>query len=170
MRRTHHICCFAWAIILLCSLRLAADGPKQLFSLTIAAPKEPIKAGTEVRLLVTVKNTSNRTISFVVSPGLVPEDGLLYRINARDAKGQQAPPSAAIRNRDKRVSAQYFISRTARTLRPGAFFVDQVTITDFYDLSEPGNYTISLAREIPVHQKLGKGSVKSNDVTVTIVL
>ena len=160
----HSLAC---AIALTFVATLAAQGPKQSFSLTIAAPKEPLRAGTELRLLVTVTNTSDRNISFITSPGPIPEDGLLYEINVRDAQARSAPPSVYLRTRDKRIPTDYG-SRFARTLRPGQSFVDQVTVTKFYDLSRPGNYTISVARPMPPRQNLGKGSVKSNPVTVVV--
>jgi hypothetical protein len=138
-----------------------------LFSLTIAAPKEPVKAGTELRLLVTVTNTSNRDISFFVSPGLIPEDGLLCQVNVRDADGRATPPSALERSRDKPIPLNLG-SRYAKTLKPGESFVDQVTVTRFYALSRPGKHTVSVARPFPPRQNLGAGTVESNSVTVTV--
>ncbi len=146
---------------------LVAPGPKQLFSLMIAAPKEPLRVGAELRLLVTVTNTSDRNISFITSPGLMPEDGFLYEISVRDSQGSPAPPSAYRRTMDKRIPTDYG-SRFARRLKPGESFVDQVTVTRFYDLSRPGNYTISVTRPMPPRQNLGNGSVTSNAVTVTV--
>ncbi|HEY2119465.1 MAG TPA: hypothetical protein VGH37_09800 [Candidatus Acidoferrum sp.] len=48
---------------------------KQLFSLTIAPLSETLKAGTQLRLEVTVTNRSDRTIGFIRSPGMLPEEG-----------------------------------------------------------------------------------------------
>jgi hypothetical protein len=158
---------FTYAITLMSLAALAVPGPKPLFSLTVAAPKEPLKAGTELILSVTVTNTSDRNISFITSPGLVPEDGFLYEIDVRDAQGRSAPPSAYLRNRDPRISI-YKGSMTHRTLKPGESFVDEVTVTGFYDLSQPGEYKISVARSMPPYQNLGKGRVKSNVITVTL--
>jgi len=164
----HALHYFACVIILTSFAALAAPGPKQLFSLTIAAPKEPIRAGTELRLLVTVTNTSDRTISFITSPGPIPEDGARYEIDVRDVQGSPAPPSAHLRGRDNRISTDYG-SRIARTLGPGESFVDQVTVTRFHDLSQLGKYTIWVALPIPPRQDLGEGKVKSNSITVTVM-
>lgn len=141
---------------------------RQLFSLSLATPKRPLKAGTELRLLVNVTNTSSRTISFITSPGEVPEDGLLYEINVRDEHNHSAPPSAYLRTMDKRVST-FGGSFTAHALKPGESFVDEVTVTLFYELSRPGKYTISVSRPFPPRQNLGKGKVTSNTITVTVV-
>jgi hypothetical protein len=122
--------------------------PKQLFSLSIAPPQGPKKAGAELPLLVTVTNTSHQVINFATSPGTVPDDSLLYSIDVRDEQGRPAPPSDYVRNRDPRVPINYG-STLARTLKPGESFVDQVMVTRFYDLSRPGKYMISVDREIP---------------------
>ncbi len=157
----------AYAFTLVSCGPIAVSTPKQLFSLTIAAPKKPVKEGEELQLLVTVKNTSDRTIGFIRSPGLVPEEGFRYQIDARDQQGQPAPPSAyALELKNRRMGT--FESRYAHWLKPGESFVDQVTVTKFYDLNQPGKYTISVAREIPPRQSLDKGSVRSNAVTVTV--
>ena len=158
----------ACAITLTFFSPLAAPGPKQFFSLTVAAPKEPIKAGTELRLLVTVTNTSDRDISFITSPGLIPEDGARYEIDVRDIQGSPAPPSAYLRTKDNRIPTEYG-SNIARTLGPGESFVDKVTVTRFYDLSQPGKYTIWVALPTPPRQNLGEGKVKSNSITVTVI-
>jgi hypothetical protein len=164
----HLVHYFACAMTLTSYAALTAPEPKQLFSLTIASPKEPIKAGTELRLLVTVTNTSDRTINFITSPGSIPEDGARYEIDVRDAQGSPASPSANLRTKDNRVSTDYG-SRVSRTLRASESFVDKVTVTRFYDLSQPGNYTIWVALPIPPRQNLGEGKIKSNSITVTVV-
>jgi len=92
---------------------------------------------------------------------------MLYEITVRDSKGRSAPPSTYLRNRDKRIPVDYG-SRLARTLAPGESFVDQVTVTTFFDLSRPGKYTISVSRATPPRQNLGEGSVESDPVTVTV--
>ena len=59
-------------------------------------------------------------------------------------------------------------SSLARTLMPGESFIDQVTVTRFYDLSQSGKYTIGVALQIPPRQDLGKGVIKSNSIVVTV--
>jgi hypothetical protein len=66
-------------------------------------------------------------------------------------------------------------SNVGRWLEPGESFVDQVTVTRYYDLRQPGTYTIWVARRIqpylapPPGRKLRKDYVKSNVITVTVV-
>jgi hypothetical protein len=146
----------------------ATSGPKQPFSLAIAQPKQPVRAGTELRLRITVTNTNDKPISFITSPGPIPDDGLRYEVNVTDEQGHQAPASAYLRTRDSRIPTNYG-SSFARTLRPGESFVDEVTVTAFYDLSRPGEYRIWVARRMPPRQALGTGRVRSNVVNVMIV-
>jgi len=160
-----HLVYYFFYIIALISLTV--PGPKQLFSLTIAAPKEPIRSGKEFCLLVTVTNTSDRAISFITSPGPIPEDGFRYEISVRDAQGNAAAPSANLHTKDRRIPTEYE-SRIARTLRTNESFVDQITVTRFYDLSQPGKYTIWVALPIPPRQNLGEGNVRSNTIIVTV--
>jgi hypothetical protein len=138
-----------------------------LFSLTIAAPDEPLKSGGQLVLRVTVTNTWDRTLAFIRSPGPAPEEGFRYQVEVRNAKGQPPPPSAQARALKNKTTAT-FESRYAYSLKPGESFVDQIDVTKLYDMTEPGTYTISVVREVPPAQNLGKGRVKSNSVVVTV--
>jgi len=113
----------------------------------------------------------------VTSPGPIPEDWFLYKIRVLDARGRTAPPSAEARARDKRLPL-YSGSFFARELPPGGSFVDQITVTHFYDLSRPGKYTVSVARAIDTYdvgveglppEKLPKGIIRSNAVSIAVI-
>jgi len=145
-----------------------AYGSEQIFSLEIAALKEPVRAGAELRLSVTVKNTSNRPISFITSPGPIPDDSFYYEIHVLDTRGKSAPPSAEMRLRDPHLPT-YFGSRFSRELRPGESFVEEINVTRYYELNRPGKYMIVVSREFPPSQNLGQGKVKSNSISVTVV-
>jgi len=167
MTRIAKYCICAFAFTFFAALSEGSD--KQLFSLTLAAPTEPLKAGAEVRLHVTVTNTSERNIAFIRSPGLIPEEAFRYDMDVRNEQGKSAPPSVYVRQLKNSTTVTEEISRYARWLKPGEFFVDDLEITKFYDLSQPGKYTISVTRPIPPRQNLGEGKVKSNSITVTVV-
>ena len=113
----------------------------------------------------------------MTSPGPIPEDWFLYKIRVLDARGRTAPPSAEARARDKRLPL-YSGSFFARELPPGGSFVDQITVTHFYDLSRPGKYTVSVARAIDTYdvgveglppEKLPKGIIRSNAVSIAVI-
>jgi predicted DNA-binding transcriptional regulator AlpA len=157
---------FALTLVWFASFRVSAE--KQLFSLTVEAPSEPLKVGGELRLRVTVTNTSDRSITFIRSPGIIPHEAIRYNIEVRDSRGESAPPSEYVRKL-KTSETRWFESSHAYTIKPGESFVDDVEVTRFYDLSQPGKYTISVAREFPPRQKLGEGAVKSNSIDVTVV-
>ena len=146
-----------------------ASRDKPPFSLVLAAPDEPLKAGAELHLRVTVTNTSNRKIAFIRSPGLTPEEGFRYQIEVRDAQGQLASPSAYVQNLKKSVNVNEEISRYAEWRKHGEFFVDDLNITKFYDLRKPGTYVITVTRPMPPRQNLGRGVVKSNTIEVTLI-
>jgi hypothetical protein len=159
----------ACALALILFATLSASANKQLFSLSIAAPSEPLKAGADLRLRVTITNTSDREIGFIRSPGQIPEEGFRYEVEVHDAQGQSAPPSAYVQDLKKSPTITEEVSRYAAWLKPGESFVDDLEITKFYDLHRPGKYTISVSREIPPRQNLGEGKVRSNSITVTVV-
>ena len=96
-----------------------------------------------------------------------PEEGLRYEIEVRNDKGLSAPPSAYLRDLRNKTNVS-FSSNLAQWLKPGESFVDEILVTKFYDLSQPGKYTISVTRDIPPAQNLGKGTVRSNTITVTV--
>ena len=144
---------------------VCADKP--LFSLTLATPTAPLKSGAELRLLVTVTNTSERTIGFIRSPGEIPDEWFRYKVHIHNEAGQSAPASGHARELKNKQTFD-FQSSYARWLKPGESFADNVEITKLYDLSQPGMYTISVEREFPPAQNLGVGSIKSNTITVTV--
>lgn len=149
-------------------ISMGATSKSQLFTLSLEGPHEPLKSGAELRLHVTVKNTSDRTIGFVRSPGPVPEEAFRYEIEVRDATGRSAPPSTYLRelkNKTTIISG----SNLAHWLKAGESFVDEVDITKLYDLTKPGKYTVAVARDIPPNQNLGQGKVKSNPIIVTVI-
>jgi hypothetical protein len=163
----------AWVIALSLVAGISTTSAPQLLSLTIAAPKQPVKVGTEVRLRVTVRNTSHRTIRLVS----LADSSYEYEIMVRDARGHVPPPSVRLRNRDK-LLPRYSGSTFARDLQPGASYVDQIAITELYDLTKPGKYTVSVARQLNSNEaailgtppgKLSKSTATSNSVSVNVV-
>lgn len=165
MKRVKRCLAYTAALIFLATHAVSADGP--LFSLTMAPPSAPLKSGAELRLLVTVTNTSDRTIGFIRSLGQIPDEWFRYKIRVHNEAGQSAPVSAYVRELKNKQTLD-FQSSYARWLKPGESFVDNVEITKCYDLSLPGTYTISVAREFPPAQNLGTGYIKSNTITVTV--
>ena len=99
---------------------------------------------------------------------MTPEEGSRYKIVVLDQRGRAAPPSAHVRGLNGKRTVTESIHNLARTLQPGESFVDQVTVTQFYDLGRPGKYTIWVARPIEPWQKIGEGEVKSDTVSIVV--
>jgi hypothetical protein len=51
-------------------------------------------------------------------------------------------------------------------LQPGDAVMADVSVTDIYDLTQPGHYVIWVERKLPT--ELGGGYVSSNTITVTV--
>jgi hypothetical protein len=145
-----------------------AAAAKQPFTLTLQAPKQPLKAGQRLLLRVKVTNTSDRSTLVGQNKGLVGIRSV-YRVHVRDQRGRPVPPRPPARGpRGKGViihSGSVYIR--ARNLKPGETFTDLVNVTDEYDLSQPGEYKIWVAELLG--PRLSDGLVKSNVVTVTVV-
>ena len=164
---SQRFCALSICTALVCLTLGSPARSKEVFSLTLAAPGEPHKAGAELRLRVTITNTSDRPLTFVTAPGPEPVDDYLYRITVHDERGRSAPASNYLRTRDKNVPVDYG-SRIGRTLKPGESFTDEVTVTRFFDLSRPSRYTITVAREMPPRQGFGNGNIESNPITIVV--
>jgi hypothetical protein len=157
--------------------RPAASGTEVPVSVTLEAPGKPLKAGTDLVLQATVKNTSDHEVLLPTSPGLVPEDGFRYKIEALDAGGHPAQESARVLALRQGKGPRFgnWSSNIGRTLKPGQSLVEEINVTRYYDLSRPGTYTIWVIRPLPLQvppwaaKKYWKGSVRSNTITVTVV-
>jgi hypothetical protein len=158
---------FAYFLILGFCASLSATAEEPLFSLTIAPITAPLKSGAELRVHVTVTNTSGSMIGFVRSPGPNPEEGFRYHVDVRDQEGTPAPPSTYVRELKDKNKVD-FQSSIAHWLKPGESFTDEILVTKIYDLSAPRTYNILVSREIPPAQHLEKGEIKSNTITVTV--
>jgi len=143
---------------------LAASEP---FSVTLHAPNSPVKSGSELRLRVTVTNTSDHNVLFVRSPGIVPHEEMNYQIEIRDERGKTPPITAFSRELNEKHHG--WGSYLSYALEPGKSLEEDLVITQLYALREPGKYTIKLARgKRPVWQDLKQDTVKSNTITVTV--
>jgi hypothetical protein len=138
-------------------------------------PSAPFKNGAEVRLEVTVTNTSDHNVRFARSPGIVPEEELNYFLEIRDAKGGEVALTQFFANL-RAYPQSTWGSFTSRDLAPREWFEDDLVITKLYDLTQPGAYTITASRPLaeswkPLAAIWGQGGehvVKSNTITIRI--
>jgi hypothetical protein len=121
---------------------------------------------------VTLTNHSDRTLS---SSQWDYADR--YLIDVRDAQGNPVPESEeahkkradidACKNSGKAVCGRQTGGHGLMSqIAPGESWQERLLITQYFDMSRAGKYTIQLERQLP--EELGKGSVKSNPITVTV--
>ena len=158
----------AAAIFLLAALVAGAPHQRKPFTLTLQAPKQPLKAGKPLLLRVKVTNTSNHAVDVPVSRGgLYGRPGQIYQVHVLDERGRPAPPWAPPPPKGKTVI--YGGSMPGFSLKPGGSLTDRVNITHVYDLSRSGKYKIWIAEPFYRGPGLPNGLVKSNTITVTVV-
>ena len=147
------------------SFSFSTSYARQLFSLTLLAPNEPVKTGSELSLTITVTNTSDHNLSFGIAPGIAPDQTMSYNIEIRDTRGQEAPPTPFLRDLREHptpTSGSVF----GYTLTPGNSYKEQLVITRLYVL-RPGKYTIQVARSQEPRPNTA-AIVKSNTITITV--
>jgi uncharacterized protein (DUF58 family) len=133
-----------------------ATGP---FSLTIEAEENPVKVGSEVKVDITLRNSSNRAMSMSMGPAETD-----YAFEVRDSQNR-IPAETELARQSK--GKAHFSNDQIFTLQRGDSLPKAVLIvTKFYDLSRPGKYTIQVSRQTP--KELGSGTVKSNAITLTV--
>lgn len=156
----------AYVLTLFSSVALPHSDASQPFSLTLHEPKAPARVGSEIHLTVTVANTSNHDVSFGVAPGIAPDQTMSYNIEIRDAQGREAPPTPFLRDlreHPKPTSGSIF----GYTLAPGESYEEELVITRLYDLTQPGKYTIKVARSQQPWPNAA-AIVKSNTIAIAV--
>jgi hypothetical protein len=137
----------------------------QLFSVKIQPPPGPVKAGSEVRVKVTITNSSDHEIRFARGFGNEEFD---FEIEVRDEKGKPPPLTESYRKLNEQPTSRWG-SYSTYVLEPGKSFENELAVTKLYILTQPGKYTVSVTRgQRPMWETMGKGGVKSNIVSLTV--
>ena len=146
---------------------LAEGAPRQKkpFTLTLAAPKQPHRAGQPLLLHLTVRSTSDRALRVPVTRGVFWVR-LAYQVHVLDQRGQPPPPAPELVPKRKDQVVLGGGSMPSRRLEPGKSLSDLVNVTSLYDLGRPGKYKIWVAE---LGYRGPHGLVRSNTVTVTVV-
>jgi len=140
-----------------------------VISLAISSMQDVIKAHAQVTVETVLTNISDHEISTFQGSGSAQG----YDVVVRDAQGK--PPRSASdylaeqakKDRDAGRPFRAIIRQgSAHTvqLKPGQNLKDRIEISAFYDLSQPGKYTIQVSRKDPE----SKTDVNSNMITVTL--
>ena len=129
------------------------------FTLILGTEENVVKAGSEVKINITLRNSSNRAIHMNTGSSEIE-----YVIEVRDSQGTSAPKTDFGRKANERP---HFSSDQIFTLQPGECLPKiSLDVTKLYDLSRPGKYTIQVNRLVP--KELGSGQIRSNPITITI--
>lgn len=150
-----------WAALFSTVCAMPAQCQQRPLSIAISTPQSALKVGSEVRIEVTLTNTSNRRV-------LIQERNPAtdYQIDVRDERGTAVPET----DFGRKLKEPPVIPMNSRNfgmyLRPNESTKENIALSDLYDLSHPGQYTIQVSRA--VSNKPKDGVVKSNTITVTV--
>jgi hypothetical protein len=145
--------------VLVASAAGSAQNSTTPFTLTLEAVENPVQTGSDVKVDITLRNSSNRAMH--ISYGLSELD---YVFEVRDSQNR-IPPETEFARKSK--GRPYFSNDQFFYLQPGESLPKApLVVSKFYDLSRPGNYKIQVSRTVP--KELGSGTIKSNVITLTI--
>jgi len=157
-----------YALLLLAGASLVVSGQsgatkptKQVqapFTLTISA-ESVVKAGSQVALKVRLTNTSNRPMNTSSQYIGGVHSGYLYDV--RDGAGNLIEKKAH-KESDEPIMGSLRLGK----LKPSESRDEGTLVSDVYDMSRPGTYTIQLS--LPISNDPKDGVVKSNPITVTV--
>ena len=144
----------------------SAQSAKPAFSLEISMPNDVVQVGSVTTVNVVLTNTSNHEIATFRLLGW----GRGYEVDVRNTQGKRprdAREVLAEKNKGAKGPIRTMIRggsvRTVR-LQPGQSMRDEINLTQMYDLSEPGKYTIQVQRT----DDESKTVAKSNTIIVTV--
>jgi hypothetical protein len=146
--------------------RCPAQGPngKQPFTLAIRVDQLTFKIGSQIRLRITLTNTSGQDLPIGRAKGDAQAEEVGYRIEVLDEEGKNAPETKFQRVIKGEEDGIFVSSPIAITIQSGKTYEDAMMVNKFYDLSQPGKYTIQVQRRDPQSGIL----VMSNTITVTV--
>lgn len=166
------------------------------FSISISAADTVFQAGSEVRIRLVFKNTSDHEIPYErgIGTGVEQHGEFFTDVEVRNAKGDVIPEtryhrllrgkddtSAKPATRERSAAAQatsgppeprprFRGSFTGYMLKPGESSEEEIVVSKLYDLSQPGQYAISASRRLSSLATDPKSKVvaKSNTLVITI--
>jgi hypothetical protein len=129
------------------------------FRLVLDSPHSAVKRGEDLTVRVTLENTSPRPIAVSESVGEIQSQ---YLFEVWDSQGNVPPET----ERARKLKGPVTSSDVIHTLQPGGKLQNEIVLTQLYDISRSGKYTIQVSRVIP--KELGGGVAKSNKITLGI--
>jgi hypothetical protein len=138
----------------------ASNNKSEIVELNIAVPQERIAIGATPWVYLTVKNLSGEEINY-------PRD----RVYVEGENGE--PPTTLLQrqltHRLKPGEPSILGGGFEPTIEPGNSFTRKYDLSQLYDLSKPGKYTVFIEVSDDVHSNRGKGKwVRSSTATFEI--
>jgi hypothetical protein len=153
------------SITLLAALTASSAGERQLYTVTLQTPQQPIEEGSEVVLTVTLTNTSEHSLNFVMELYGGPDLTLSYDVEVRDALGREPVPTAFL----QKIRAHRPVNTGSvfgYSILPGKSNDEKLVISKLFILLT-GKYKVSVARSQSQWPN-PSAIVKSNVITLIV--
>lgn len=157
MKKTLVIWLSATTLLMACNsfAQTAADSSRpDSFTLAISADHRTAKAGAKVVVHIAITNTSDKPIALHAE---IEDYGFMVDVTA--VGHGTALDTDRGREWKKNGGMRGVTSGPGFLLNPGETTNGPLVISDLYDLSRPGKYSVQVSR----------GAVKSNAITLTVV-
>jgi hypothetical protein len=131
----------------------------EIFSLKISTSQENVSIGSEIKLRTMLTNETDHDITIHERNRACD-----YALEVRNSRGELAPETE--QERQLKCGEAVAGRNIIVTLKPGEDYEGEIYVNGLYDMTQPDKYTLQVAREIP--KELGKGTVKSNIITIDV--
>jgi dipeptidyl aminopeptidase/acylaminoacyl peptidase len=131
------------------------------FQIAISAPSDEIQVGADARIVIALRNMSDRQMLFAHRPGANNPE-FSYRIEVRNAAGHEVEETTYGREARQRQLTE---GRTVDYVQPGMSTVQTAHLERLVNLTRPGRYTVRVSRVDPATHAV----VKSNELTLNVV-
>jgi hypothetical protein len=163
----------AW--LMATALQIACLGQSSsLFTLGIRTNAPTVKSGVSIRLDITVTNISDQPISFYKARGADGQAEAANSFEVRDASGNQLrriDGHTVWIHGEAHSMLPPILSRKGVLLKPGETLDDFAILSNLFDLSKPGKYTITAQQYVPFVNRGAKPSgidAGSNTIEITV--
>jgi hypothetical protein len=153
-------------LVLLLVASVVAQSPNEPLAITISPSSDGIssgsdelKAGADVRVIVTLTNQSDRDITLRFTSPMCD-----YAVEVRNIAGELAQDTEQKRTANcvSRLTGRNF----SKVLKPNQSAKDGIDISLVSDMSQPGEYSVQVMRKAP--KEFGEPTVKSNTIKMTL--
>jgi hypothetical protein len=148
-----------FAVLGLLAVSIAALAQNSAISFKLTALDSSIKSGTKIAIQFTTTNSSNHPVTYHNLSTYCD-----YTLNVLTASGSPATETEFKKQLHCVASGLVIANRDILvTLEPGESNTERIVLTELYDMSQPGEYSVQAERTFP-----GIGHFSSNVVTVTV--